>query len=195
LKIPHTLNHRREVYRGRIVNLIVDEITTHQGIETIREVFQHPGGAAVVPLLDNGDVLLVRQFRYPMQEYLLELPAGKIDAGEAPDVTAARELAEEVGYSAGRLTKIAECYTTPGFCDEKLHVYLAEDLTLVQTEPDEDEELEMVRLSVDELRELIRRNQIRDAKTLIGIQHLLLRRSGSEDEDDDLCEQKGIDRA
>jgi ADP-ribose pyrophosphatase len=176
LRIPHTLNHRKEIYRGRIVNLVVDEITTQQGNKAIREVLQHPGGAAVIPVLSNGDVLLVRQFRYPMQEYLLELPAGKIDGGEPPEVTAARELAEEVGYSAGRLTKIAECYTTPGFCDERLHVYLAEDLTPVSRVPDEDEELEIVQLSTDELRQLIEQRKLHDAKTIIGIQHLLLRR-------------------
>ena len=178
MKLPHTLNRRKEVYRGRIVNLVVDEITTDQGIDTIREVFQHPGGAAVVPVLPGGDVLLVRQFRYPMQEYLLELPAGKIDAGEPPEETAARELGEEAGYKAGRLTKIAECYSTPGFCDEKLHIYLAEDLTAVQASGDDDEDLEVVRLTRAELQAHLERGLFRDAKTIIGIQHLLLH-SGS----------------
>ena len=175
-KLPHTLNSRKEVYRGRIVNLLVDDITTDQGIRTIREVFQHPGGAGVVPVLPGGDVLLVRQFRYPMQEYLLEIPAGKIDHGEPPEQTATRELAEEVGYKAGRLTKIAECYSTPGFCDEKLHIYLAEDLTPVQATGDADEDLEIVRLSRSELQEQLKAGRIRDAKTIIGIQHLLLQR-------------------
>jgi len=178
LKLPHTLNRRKEVYRGRIVNLVVDDITTDQGINTIREVFQHPGGAAVVPVLPEGDVLLVRQFRYPMQEYLLELPAGKIDAGEPPEETAARELAEEVGHKAGRLTKIAECYSTPGFCDEKLHIYLAEDLTPVQASGDDDEDLEVVRLTRAELLAHLEHGQFRDAKTIIGIQHLLLQKRG-----------------
>ena len=177
LKLPHTLNHRKEVYRGRIVNLVVDDITTDQGINTVREVFQHPGGAAVVPVLPGGDVLLVRQFRYPMQEYLLELPAGKIDAGEPPEETAARELAEEVGYEAGRLTKIAECYSTPGFCDEKLHIYLAEELTPLQAAGDVDEDLEVVRLTRSEIQEYLRHGRFHDAKTIIGIQHLLLQRS------------------
>lgn len=88
----YTLDNRQEVYRGKIVNLIVDEITTGQGIKTVREVFRHPGGAAVVPVLPDGNILLVRQFRYPMQEYLLELPAGRIDDGELPEKTAARSL-------------------------------------------------------------------------------------------------------
>lgn len=173
-KLPHTLNRRTEVYHGKIVNLVVDDITTDQGIKTIREVFQHPGGAAVVPVLAGGDVLLVRQFRYPMQEYILELPAGKIDDGEPPEETAARELIEEVGYKAGRLTKIAECYSTPGFCDEKLHIYVAEDLTPAEAAGDHDEDLEVVRLTRAEVQEHLRQGRFRDAKTIIGIQHLLL---------------------
>ena len=98
---PFTLNHRKEIYKGRVINLIVDSITTTKGIVTVREVFHHPGGAAVIPVLPN-DVLLVRQFRYPMQESLLEFPAGKIDPGR-PETTAHRELAEEVGYTSGSL--------------------------------------------------------------------------------------------
>lgn len=160
------------------MNLLVDDITTSQGIDTVREVFQHPGGAAVVPVLAGGDVLLVRQFRYPMQEYLLELPAGKIDGGEPPEVTAARELSEEVGYKAGRLTKIAECYSTPGFCDEKLHIFLAEDLSPVQACGDDDEDLEIVRLTRAELQRHLQTGQFRDAKTIVGIQHLLLHSRG-----------------
>ncbi len=178
MKRPHVLRNRKEVYRGKIIDLIVDEITTCKGIETIREVLRHPGGAAVVPVLSGGDVLLVRQLRYPMQEYLLELPAGKIDHGEPPEVTAARVLAEEVGYKAGRLTKIVECYSTPGFCDEKVHIYLAEDLTPVPAGGDDEEELEIVRLTQPQLLDLIQQRKILDAKTIIGIQHLLLRRPG-----------------
>jgi ADP-ribose pyrophosphatase len=170
----YQLHERKEIYQGRIVNLIVDSITTGNGVTTIREVFQHPGGSAVVPLLPDNTVLLVRQFRYPMGEYLLELPAGKIDNREKPELTAARELAEEVGFQAGKLEKIAEFYSTPGFCDELLHVYLATDLTPVESHQDEDEEIEIVRLSLAELKNLMDSGKIRDGKTLVGIQYLLL---------------------
>ena len=176
LTLRHTLNKRREVYQGRIVNLTVDEITTENGFETIREVFHHPGGAAVVPVLPDGSVLLVKQFRYPMKEILLELPAGKIDAGESPETTAARELEEETGYKAGSLTKISEFYSTPGFCDEKIYLYLADDLRPCQAEGDRDEELELVSCSLPELLDMIRTATISDAKTIIGIQYLALRR-------------------
>jgi ADP-ribose pyrophosphatase len=173
-KPEYQLHERKEIYRGRIVNLMVDSITTGNGVATIREVFQHPGGAAVVPLLPDGTVLLVKQFRYPMGEYLLELPAGKIDNQEPPEETAARELAEEVGFQAGSMKKIAEFYSTPGFCDEILHIYLAADLTPVESHQDDDEEIEIVRLSLPELKKLMEAGQIRDGKTLIGIQYLLL---------------------
>jgi ADP-ribose pyrophosphatase len=144
-------------------------------VETIREVFQHPGGAAVVPLLPDGKVLLVRQYRYPMEEYLLELPAGKIDHSEPPEQTAARELAEETGYQAGCLEKIAEFYSTPGFCNELLHIYLATELSPVKAHQDEDEEIEVLPFTLTELQEMAQTGKIRDGKTLIGIQHLLLR--------------------
>jgi ADP-ribose pyrophosphatase len=174
VKEQFRINSRKEIYRGRIVNLTVDAITTANGIDTVREVFHHPGGAAVVPVLSNGDIVLVKQFRYPIQESLLELPAGKIDPGEAPEVTASRELAEEVGYTAGVLKKLTEFYTTPGFCDEKLFLYLAQDLRPCPKAHEDDEEIEIVRYSLDELRELIRAGKIVDAKTIIGIQCLSL---------------------
>jgi ADP-ribose pyrophosphatase len=178
LEKQFTLNSRREIYKGRIVNLIVDSITTAQGVNTIREVLHHPGGAAVIPLFPDGDVLLVKQFRYPMQESLLELPAGKIELGEPPEITAHRELAEEIGYTSKRLHKIAEFYTTPGFCDERLYLYLAEDLEpCAMMHNEEDEEIEIVRVSLKVLPELIKAGEIVDAKTIIGIQQLLLSRT------------------
>jgi ADP-ribose pyrophosphatase len=179
LEKPFTLNRRSEVYRGRVINLIVDSITTTKGIDTIREVLRHPGGAAVVPVLPDGDVLLVRQFRYPMQESLLEFPAGKIDPGETAEATAHRELAEEVGYMSNRLRKLAEFYTTPGFCDERLFLFLAEELTPCERAQDEDEEIEVCRYSLDALPDLIKAGAIVDAKTIIGIQHLLLAQTKS----------------
>lgn len=166
------MNDRRTLYRGRVIDLTVDHITTASGIQAVREVVVHPGGAAVVPLFSNGDVLLVEQFRYPMQQSLLELPAGRIDPGESPEETAARELEEEVGFRAGRLEKLAAFYTTPGFCNELLHLYLAGDLEPARRAGDEDEELSVHRYSPEQLEKLIRLGKIVDAKTLIGL-HLL----------------------
>ena len=169
----YRLNHSRTVYRGRVIDLTVDRITTASGTEAVREVVVHPGGAAVVPVFSNGDVLLVEQFRYPMRQSLLELPAGKVDPGESPEETAARELEEEVGFRAGRLEKLAAFYTTPGFCNELLHLFLARDLEPGGRAGDEDEELTVHRYSPRQLEILIRSGRIVDAKTLIGL-HLLL---------------------
>lgn len=156
-----------------MIDLTVDRITTSSGTQAVREVVVHPGGAAVVPVYSNGDVLLVEQFRYPMQQSLLELPAGRIDPGEFPEETAARELEEEVGFRAGRLEKLAAFYTTPGFCSELLHLFLARDLEPCQRAGDEDEELSVHRYAPEQLEKLIRLGKIVDAKTLIGL-HLLL---------------------
>ena len=156
-----------------MINLTVDRITTASGIQAVREVVEHPGGAAVLPVFSNGDVLLVEQFRYPMRQSLLELPAGKIDPGELPEETAARELEEEVGFRAGRLEKLAAFYTTPGFCTELLHLFLARDLQPGRRAGDEDEDLSVHRYSPNELDGLVRLGKIIDAKTLIGL-HLLL---------------------
>ena len=172
LKDRYRLKRHQKVYRGRLINLTVDHVTTATGLETVREVVEHPGGAAILPVLSNGDVLLVEQFRYPMQQSLLELPAGKIDPGELPEQTAARELEEEVGYRAGSLEKLAEFYTTPGFCNERLHLFLAKDLQPCHRSQDEDEELLIHRYSPDELDHLIRLGRIIDAKTLIGLHFL-----------------------
>ncbi len=169
----YRLNHSQTLYRGRVIDLTVDRITTASGTQAVREVVVHPGGAAVVPVFSNGDVLLVEQFRYPMQQSLLELPAGKIDPGESPEETAARELQEEVGFRAGRLEKLVEFYTTPGFCNELLHLFLATDLKPGRRAGDEDEELSVHRYSPKQLEKLIGLGKIVDAKTLIGL-HLLL---------------------
>ncbi len=156
-----------------MIDLTVDHITTGAGAKAVREVVEHPGGAAVLPVLSNGDILLVEQFRYPMRQSLLELPAGKIEPGELPEVTAARELEEEVGFRAGSLEKLAEFYTTPGFCNERLHLYLAKHLQPSREPRDEEEELSVHCFSPDELDRLIRLGKIVDAKTLIGLHFLL----------------------
>ena len=157
-----------EVYRGRLINVARD--TVREGEKTyVREVVRHPGGAAVVAYFEDGTVALVSQYRRPTVRYLLELPAGKLDPGERPEETAARELEEELGVVAGRLEQLTEFYTTPGFCAEKLWVFLATDLSETARRCEEDEIIEVVRLPFARALEMIASREIEDAKTIIGL--------------------------
>jgi ADP-ribose pyrophosphatase len=159
-------------YTGKIFSLIVDEVEYLSGRRGVREVAEHPGGAVVVPLLDDGTVLLVQQFRYPIKKELLELPAGKLDPGEDPQVCATRELEEETGYSAGSIRKLTAIYTTPGFCNEQLHIYLATGLTKSpRGQRLEEGELDLVvkQFSLPEVVNMIERGEIVDGKTICGI--------------------------
>lgn len=157
-----------ELYRGRVVTLRKDTIRTAEGKELQREVVAHPG-AVVIVAEEGGDLLFVRQYRYAAGESLLELVAGTLEPGEEPAETAARELQEEAGYKAGRMTKLGEFYSAPGFCSELLHLYLAEELTPSRLPGDEDEEIELVRLSLPKALEMAMGGQLRDAKTLAGV--------------------------
>lgn len=157
-----------EIYHGRIFD--VSLYTIREGEMTYqREVVHHPGGASVVAVFDDGTIALVRQYRHPTVRYVLELPAGKLDAPELPEECAARELEEEVGVRAGRIEKLAEFFTTPGFCEEKLWVYLATDLTATKQKLEDDELVEIVRVSFGRALEMIASGEIEDAKTIIGL--------------------------
>jgi len=159
-------------YSGKVFSLIVDEVEYLSGRRGVREVAEHPGGAVVVPLLDDGTVLLVRQYRYPVKKELFELPAGKLDPGEDPQVCAARELEEETGYIAGSIRKLTAIYTTPGFCSEQLHIYLA---TGLKKSPHgqrlEEGELDLVvrQFPLTEVVTMIERGEVVDGKTICGI--------------------------
>ncbi|HYY96172.1 MAG TPA: NUDIX hydrolase, partial [Pyrinomonadaceae bacterium] len=128
-----------------------------------------PGGAAAVPFFEDGSVAFVSQYRHPARKYTLELPAGKLDPGERPAETAARELEEELGVVAGRLEQLSEFYTTPGFCAEKLWVFLATNLSETASRHEEDEIIEVVRLPFARALEMIASREIEDAKTIIGL--------------------------
>ncbi len=159
---------RNHVYSGRIVDLIVDKIEV-KGQETIREVVRHPGGVVVLVDQADGTIPFVRQNRYPMGKDLLELPAGKLDPGEDPRDSAARELEEETGLKPEYLDHVASFYTSPGFCDELLHLYYTNRVLTTQTRFDHDEEISIERYSLDEAIELCNRGEIQDAKTLIAL--------------------------
>jgi ADP-ribose pyrophosphatase len=160
----------QEVYSGKIVTLDVDTIRLPSGKTTIREVIHHPGGVTAVPVLDDGRILLIRQFRYPIGKFIYELPAGKLDSGQPPRETMARELEEETGYRAAELTYVSSFYTTPGISDELIHFFIARGLTRCAQQLEEGEHITVEAFSPEECREKIHAGQISDGKTILGLQ-------------------------
>lgn len=159
----------RTVFEGKIVTVKVDEALLPNGATARREVVEHNGGVCILALCEDGTVPLVRQFRYPMGAVMTELPAGKLERGEDPRAAAARELGEEVGLEPGEVTDLGYMYVSPGFCTEKLHMYLARELKSVPVHPDEDEFLDIVHLPFGELVEQVMSGQITDAKTVATV--------------------------
>jgi ADP-ribose pyrophosphatase len=165
----------RQIYTGIVVNLSVDTVTLPNGLTVDLEVVRHPGAAAVVPLKEDGRVILIRQFRHAAGGFIYEIPAGKLHPGEDPTVCAARELEEEVGYRAGRFDLLASIFTAPGFTDEVIHVYRATELTSGRQQLDRDEVLEVTEMPLQEAIRMIETGAIRDAKSIVGLQSVYLR--------------------
>lgn len=159
----------REVFRGNTVHLDVDRVRLPNGHEMDFEIVHHVGAAAVVPVLPSGEVLLVRQYRYATGGYLLEIPAGKLDPGEAPESCARRELEEETGYRPGKITPLGWIWATPGFADEKIWLYLATDLQEAKQGLQEDEVLTLERLPFTEAVAQAASGEIHDSKTVCAL--------------------------
>jgi len=161
-----------KIYSGRIVTLVVDHGKYSSGNPAVREIIQHPGGAVVLAVFENNDILLVRQFRYPIGAEVVELPAGKLDGKEDPQHCAERELREETGYLAKRWTKLTTLMTTPGFCNERLHIFMAQDLSLSpqgQALEEGEQTMKLLRVPLDEAIAMAERGEIADGKTIAGI--------------------------
>ena len=156
------------VFKGKVIDVKRDDILVSNGHKSIREVVEHSGGVVILAIKDDK-ILTVKQYRYPISNTSIELPAGKLEKGENPDFAAKRELEEETGFVAKNWTSLGCIYTSPGFCDEKLHLYLAQDLTFKKENPDEDEILENDRYTIQELLEMIDNGTINDSKTLCAI--------------------------
>ena len=157
---------RQVLFEGKIITVRLDKAQLPNGHVASREVVEHPGGVAILPLFGDGTVPLVRQFRYPFGEVVSELPAGKLEKGEDPRPAALRELAEEVGVTCGSLTYLGCLYLSPGFSTEVLHMYLARDLRQGACHPDEDEFLEVERVPFGTLAGQVLSGEITDAKTV-----------------------------
>lgn len=165
--MPDTISSR-SVYRGRIFDVRIDTIREGD-IEYDREIVVHRGSAVIVPVFDDRTVALVRQYRHAAGKDLLEVPAGSLDEGEDPESGAVRELEEEIGQLAGKIEKIAEFYVSPGFLTEKMFVYLATELTETSQNLEEDELIEIERLTFEQALNKIRGGEIEDAKTIVGL--------------------------
>ncbi|HHV78106.1 MAG TPA: NUDIX hydrolase [Firmicutes bacterium] len=156
------------LYKGKIVTLRKDTVLLDQGRLATREVVEHPGAVGILPF-SNEEVVLVRQYRYPVGSTLLEIPAGKLEPGENPVECAKRELKEETGLVASKLEYVCSFHTSPGFCNEVLHLFFAEGLQDTAPEPDADENLQILRVKRSQIRGMIRGGQIKDAKTIIAL--------------------------
>lgn len=165
----------RPIYKGTVVTLNVDTVRLPNGHTIDLEVIRHPGASAVVPLKDDGTVVLIRQFRHAANGFIYEIPAGKLHPKEDPLDCAARELEEEIGYRAGHFQLLSSIFTAPGFADEVIHVYLATELTVGTQNLDQDEVLEVVEMPLREAIAKIEDGTIRDAKTIVGLQAVYIR--------------------
>ena len=157
-----------EIYHGKIVHLYKDTVRLPNGKPAIREVMRHPGAVAVVPIDENGNVILVRQYRYPFAEAMLEIPAGKLDAGEEPERCARRELEEETGMTAEEWTPLGLYYPSVAVMDERIYLFLARNMTRNAPHPDEDEFLRVETIPLETLVEMILQGQVPDGKTQVA---------------------------
>jgi ADP-ribose pyrophosphatase len=162
------------LHQGKNFSFKTDVVRLANGKETVRDIVDHPGAVAIVAV-DDGSMILVRQFRYSADSELLEIPAGTLEVDEDPYACAVRELREETGYAAKNWTKLLSAYMAPGYSNEIIHFYVAEGLTMLGSDPEDDESISVEKYSLNEVTDLIESNEIRDAKTITGVLAYLTR--------------------
>ncbi|MDP6499913.1 MAG: NUDIX hydrolase [Candidatus Marinimicrobia bacterium] len=168
-KLKETQLSTEQIYKGTLLDVRRDEITLPNGKTSAREYIKHPGAACMIPVLPDGNIALIKQYRYPVQSEMIELPAGKLDPGEKPEACAKRELEEEIGYSAGKLTFVCNIHPAIGFASEKMWIYLAEDLVKTVENTDHDEFLVLMPTHLDDAIKMVWDGKITDVKTIIGL--------------------------
>ncbi|TAJ28142.1 MAG: NUDIX hydrolase [Nitrospirae bacterium] len=164
----------KNIYTGKVVTLNLETVTLPNGQSVELEIIRHPGAAAMVPMKDDGTVVLIRQYRHAAGGFIYEIPAGKLHPGEDPRDCAARELEEEIGYRAAKLELLFSIFTAPGFADEVIHIYLATGLMSGKQQLDHDEVLDVIEMPLDKALAMITDGTIRDGKTIIGLQSVYL---------------------
>lgn len=162
-------NKRLKEEQGKYLHYCVDEVTLANGHVSTREMVLHPGAVAVVAMTSEKEIILVKQYRYPVKEILYEIPAGKLEKGEVPAHSAQRELEEETGYSAEKWEKLASFYTAPGFSSEYMHLYLATNLVKKEAHPDPDEIITYEKIPLAKVGQMIETGEIKDGKTILGL--------------------------
>jgi len=168
-KLKETKLSTKQVYQGLFLDVRKDEVELPNGKTSTREWIKHPGAACIIPILPDGKIALIKQYRYPVQEEMIELPAGKLDPGEEPEACAKRELEEEIGYSVGKLTFLCNIHPAIGFASEKMWIFLAEDLVKTTENTDHDEFLELMPTYLEDAVQMVWDGKITDVKTIIGI--------------------------
>ncbi len=168
-KLKETQLSTEQIYKGSLLDVRRDEVSLPNGKTSAREWIKHPGAACIIPVLPDSKIALIKQYRYPVQAEIIELPAGKLDPGEDPEQCANRELEEEIGYSAGKLTFICNIHPAIGFASEKMWIYLAEELTATKENTDHDEFVELIPTGLEDAVQMVWAGKITDVKTIIGI--------------------------
>nr|WP_303621587.1 NUDIX hydrolase [Bacillus sp. FJAT-45066] len=176
--LKETTIKTEKLFTGRVIDLYLEEVKLPNGKTSTREIVKHPGAVAIIAVTEERKLVLVRQYRKAMEKALVEIPAGKLEKGESPEVTALRELQEETGYTCESLTKVIRFYTSPGFADELVHLFIANGLKK-DTEVhslDEDEFVDVLEVTLEEAIQLIEKEEIHDAKTAFAVQFLQLQK-------------------
>ncbi|WP_102345687.1 NUDIX hydrolase [Bacillus sp. Marseille-P3661] len=168
----------KSIYKGRVIDIYLEEVELPNGSTSTREIVKHPGAVAIIALTSEGKLVLVRQFRKPLEQVIYEIPAGKLEPGEEPNECAKRELEEETGYTSESIKAIQSFYTSPGFADELVHIFYTDQLKKLDNSRglDDDEFLDLIEVSIEEAVKLIEDKKIYDAKTVYAVQYLQLKK-------------------
>lgn len=168
--------HSTHIYTGKIIDVRVDDVVLANGIKSKREIVSHPGAVGIIPITKENKIVFVKQYRKPLEKSLLEIPAGRLEEGEAPEVTAIRELEEETGYTTKDISFVTSFYTSPGFADELMYIYITQNISVAvdPAEGDEHGQIETVELTLEEAIEYVKQEKIHDAKTNYAVNYLQL---------------------